>query len=119
MYGSGGVFLGITRIGDKPHGVFAGSVAPSLKKEESKNSRDTLIIPYWILETTDKEETANMKFTHDPSKMVIDAQEPEVKVPLIKNFKVLKPGDKLVLLVPAVLSLHPVPALKKQKTMKK
>ena len=99
--------------------MFAGSVAPSLKKVESKNSRDTLIIPYWMLETTDKDEKANMKFTHDPSKKVIDASAPDVKVPLIKNSKVLKPGDKLVLLVPAVLSLHPVPALKKQKTLKK
>ena len=119
VYGSGGIFLGITSIGGKPHGVFAASVSPSLKKEESKNARDTLMIPYWMLETTDKDETANMKFTCDPSKLVIDSQEPEVKVPLIKNSKVLKPGDKLVLFVPAALSLHPVPALKKQKTIKK
>ena len=119
VYGSGGLFLGFTKVCNKPCGVFAGSVSSSLKKEESKNSRDTLIIPYWMLETTDKEEKANMKLTHDPSKMVIDAQEPEVKVPLIKNPKVLKPGDKLVLFVPAALSLNPVPALKKQKSIKK
>ena len=48
-----------------------------------------------------------------------DAEAPDVKVPLIKNTKVLKPGDKLVLFVPAVLSLHPVPAIKKQKTLKR
>jgi len=119
VYGSGGVFLGLTKIYNKPCGVFAGSVAPSLKKEESKNSRDTVIIPYWILETTDKEDKANMKFSHDLSKKVIDAEAPDVKVPLIKNTKVLKPGDKLVLFVPAVLSLHPVPAIKKQKTLKR
>ena len=119
VYGSGGLFLGVARIDDKMHGVFASSVPPRLKKEDCKNTRDTMLVPYWMLEVTDKEENANMKLTIDVSKNVIDANEPVVKVPLIKNHKTVKVGDKLVLFVPTVLSLNPKPALKKQKTIKK
>ena len=119
LYGSGGLFMGVTRIDDKLHGVFASSVPPKLKKENCKNTRDTLLVPYWMLEVTDKEENANMKFTIDVSKNVIDANEPVIKVPLIKNSRTLKVDDKLVLFVPTALSLNPKPALKKQKTMNK
>ena len=119
VYGSGGLFLGVARIDDKLHGVFASSVPPKLKKENCKNTRDTLLVPYWMLEVTDNEENANMKLTIDVSKNVIDVNEPVMKVPLIKNFRTVKVGDRLVLFVPTALSLNPKPALKKQKTMKK
>ena len=119
VYGSAGLFMGVTSIDDKLHGVFAVAVPPKLKKEHCKNTRDTLMVPFWMLEATDKEEDANMKLTIDARKTVIDANEPKIQVPLIKNFRTLKVDDKLVLFVPPAMSLNPKPALKKQKTIKK
>ena len=72
-----------------------------------------------MLEATDKEENANMKLTLDARKNVINANEPKIQVPLIKNFRTLQVDDKLVLFVPPVMSLNPTPVLKKQKTVKK
>ena len=115
---TGGVFLGVTTFDSKLHAVVAGSVAPYVKKENCRNTRNTTLIPYWLVEVTNTEDVANMRLTMDLSKHVIDANEPVIKVPLIKNSKALKAGDKLVLFVPAPASLNPKPPLKKQKTKK-
>ena len=119
VYGSAGLFMGVTSIDDKLHGVFAVSVPPKLKKEQCKNTRDTILVPFWMLEATDKEENANMKLTLDARKNVIDAKEPLIQAPLIKNCRTVKVDDKLVLFLPPVMSLNPKPALKKQETMKR
>lgn len=113
-----GVFLGTTTIDDKVHAVVGGSVPPFVKKQDSKNMRNTLLIPYWMLEVTDKEDEANMKLSIDLSKHAIDANDPSIKVPVIKNSKALKAGDKLVVYVPAPANLNSKPALKRQKTRK-
>ena len=98
--------------------MVAGSVAPYVKKEKCRNTRNTTLIPYWMVEVTNDEADANMKLTMDLSKHVIDANEPVIKVPLMKNCKALKAGDKLVLFVPPPASLHTkkTSPLKRQKT---
>jgi hypothetical protein len=73
------------------------------------------MVPYWNVDVTDSEEKANMKLTVDLSKHVIHADDVKILVPFMKNTKVIKPGDRLVLFVKSDKPVQP--AYKKQKTM--
>ena len=120
LYSSSSLLLGTASTDEKVFAVIASSVAPHLKKENCKNTRPTTVVPFWMLDVTDTEANANMKMTIDITKHTIDSDAPDVKVPLIKNTKSLKVGDKLVLYVPppAVVSAGGTPKLKKAKSMK-
>ena len=118
---SGGVFLGTVSIDSKLHVVVASGVPPYVRKENCRNARTTTLVPYWMVDVTNNEAEANMKLSVDTSKHVIDTEDLTVKVPLMKNTKTLKVGDKLVLFVPSPIIPLPdpkQPALKRAKTTK-
>jgi hypothetical protein len=114
LYTGSGVYLGLAKIDEKQYHVTASSVPAFVKKENCRNSRATTIVPFWMVEVTEHEGDANMKLSVDLSKFVIKADKPEIKVPMLKNSKALKAGDKLVLFV----SPAGKPPLKKAKTIK-
>ena len=111
LYSNSGIYLGSSTIDGKHFMLSAGGSNMSLKRESSRNAKETLMIPFWCMETGD-ETTANMKLTMDLTKHIIDPCSPEVKVPLLKNHKAIKNGDRLVVLV----KQPGAPALKRQKT---
>lgn len=114
LYNGSGVYLGLAKIDGKQYYVTAASVPVFVKKENCRNARATTIVPYWMVEVTEHDGDANMKLSLDLSKCVIKTDQPEIKIPMLKNSKALKAGDKLVLFVPPVGK----PPLKKAKTMK-
>ena len=116
LYSTVGVLLGTSKINGKTYVVTASGLPTHLKVDTSRNTKDTLMVPYWNVDVTDSEDKANMKLTADLSKHVIDADAVKIIVPYMKNTKVIKPGDRLVLFVKSDKPGQPV--YKKQKTMK-
>jgi hypothetical protein len=116
-YDRKGLLLGVVTINKKLHAVTAASMPVHVKDEQCRVAKDTMLIPFWSIETSAMEASANMKLYEDTSKTNIkmDALE-EVKVPLMKNFKAVAPGDELILYAPWAKSADG-PILKKQKTM--
>ena len=123
LYTPSNLILGTTTIDEKVYAVVASGVSPHIKKENCRNTKPTTIVPYWMVDVTKDEAEANMKLSMDVSKHTIDIADLNVKVPLIRNSKALKVGDKLVLFVPPPVQLKAFvlkgqPALRKAKTMK-
>ena len=109
-YSKSGLYLGSSSIGGKIYVLTANPVRMVMKKDEPK-ARDMLMVPFWMVETTEVESDANLKVSLDLAKHVIDPNSPDVKIPLIRNHKSIKVGDKLVLYVKP-----PPGSAKKQKT---
>lgn len=115
LYSAVGVLLGFSKINGKSYVVTASGLSTHLKIDTSRNTKETLMVPYWNVDVTDSEDKANMKLTVDLSKHVIQADDVKILVPCMKNTKVIKPGDRLVLFVKSDKPVQP--AYKKQKTM--
>ena len=109
--------LGVTTINKKVHVVSAGSVSIHVKVDESRETRETHIVPFWKVERSDKAENCSMKLTLD-AKLEISIRDLEnIKIPLMKNSKSIKAGDRLVLFAPWTRpTAAEQPALKKQKS---
>ena len=111
-YSKSGLYLGSSSIGGKIYVLTASPVRMVIKKDESSSkARDMLMVPFWMVETTEVESEANLKLSLELAKHVIDPNSPDVKIPLIRNHKSIKVDDRLVLYV------KPIPgSAKKQKT---
>ena len=110
-YSKSGLYLGSSSIGGKSYVLFASPVKMFIKKDESSSkAKDMMMVPFWMVDTTEVESEANIKLSIDLAKHVIDPNSPDVKIPLIKNHKSIKVGDGLVLYV------KPAGSFKKQKT---
>ena len=116
MYGSAGVLLGTANVNGKTVVVTAASMHMHVKCDKSRSVKDTCIVPYWQVETTDNEDNSNMKLSENLSDFEICVDSFNVKVPLMRNTKPIKAGDKLVLLCVKSDKHAEQPALKKQKT---
>ena len=110
-YSKSGLYLGSSNIGGKIYVLTASAVKLSIKKDRSSNAiTDMIMVPFWMVETTEVESDANLKLSLDLAKHSIDPKDPTVKIPLIKNHRSIKVGDRLV------LYLKPIAAsAKKQK----
>ena len=114
-YSPAGLPLGHMKINGTSYLLIASSVHTKLKDDNLRNSSETLMVPFWNVETTDEEGKANMKLSLDTSKVSIKPDAPEVSIPLMKNFESIKTGDHLVLFVKA--AYEPSASIKRQKTM--
>ena len=89
-------FLGEFVYEGKTMLVFASSafVAPGKKKTG-------FVCPFWLLQTTDREEDANVGLTVNLLKNKINiAGRNDFKVPMVRNTRPINKGEKLVLCVP-------------------
>ena len=116
MFAGTGVLLGTAKINGKTYVVTATSMSMHVKCDKSRVTKDTCIVPYWQVDTTDKDDQANMKLSENLSSFKIDIESYNVKVPLMRNTKQIKAGDRLVLLCAKSDKNAEQPALKKQKT---
>ena len=83
----------------------------SIKKDLSSNViKDMIMVPFWMVDTTEVESDANLKLSLDLAKHIIDPKNPTVKIPLIKNHRSINVGDRLVLYVKPIAA-----SAKKQK----
>ena len=95
------LYFGVASINAKNHAVTAAPVSMHVKSDVSRVSKDTLMMPYWHVETHYLEARSNMKFTEDTSKMQIDVDDiGKICVRLMKNTKTIKENERLVLFAP-------------------
>ena len=112
-----------------PEGVVSFWLMPCFvpPKPEGDSNLQGLVAAYWMVQSTDREEDANMAIDRDLTTYQAyekPLREVAIKMPLMKNKRAIKPGDQLVVFrkkevkVPDLCELVPLEAPTKRRRVK-